>query len=134
MAPWKRTIRWLCYQHLVPIEQLVPDKNIFMWISHTSYVKLSLAVTAILVGGLKCRTQFWKGTTQRSILSGTSSSIRTKRWWNSHWSRWAITDSWEPLVCPLSVNHFIVGASIYGLWLTFWYLQTFLAENDCGWL
>jgi hypothetical protein len=24
-------------------------------------------VAAILVGGLKCRTQFWKGTTQRSF-------------------------------------------------------------------
>ena len=32
-----------------------------------SYVKLSLAVVAILVGGLKCRTQFWKGTTQGSF-------------------------------------------------------------------
>jgi hypothetical protein len=29
--------------------------------------KLSLAVAAILVGGLKCRTQFWKGTTQGSF-------------------------------------------------------------------
>jgi hypothetical protein len=27
-----------------------------------SYVKLSSAVVAILVGGLKCRTQFWKAT------------------------------------------------------------------------
>ena len=32
-----------------------------------SYVKLSLAVVAILVGGLKCRTQFWKGTTPGSF-------------------------------------------------------------------
>ena len=32
-----------------------------------SYVKLSLAVAAILVGGLKCRKQFWKGTTQGSF-------------------------------------------------------------------
>jgi hypothetical protein len=32
-----------------------------------SYVKLSLAVVAILVGDLKCRTQFWKGTTQGSF-------------------------------------------------------------------
>ena len=32
-----------------------------------SYVKLSLAVVAILVGGLKCRKQFWKGTTQGSF-------------------------------------------------------------------
>jgi hypothetical protein len=32
-----------------------------------SYVKLSLAVAAILVGVLKCRTQFWKRTTQESF-------------------------------------------------------------------
>jgi hypothetical protein len=32
-----------------------------------SYVKLSSAVTAILVGGMKCRTQFWKGATQGSF-------------------------------------------------------------------
>jgi hypothetical protein len=32
-----------------------------------SYVKSSSAVAAILVGGLKCRTQFWKGTTQESF-------------------------------------------------------------------
>jgi hypothetical protein len=32
-----------------------------------SYVKLSLAVVAIFVRGLKCRTQFWKGTTQGSF-------------------------------------------------------------------
>jgi hypothetical protein len=31
------------------------------------YVKLSLAVVAILVGGLKCWTQIWKGTTQGSF-------------------------------------------------------------------
>ena len=32
-----------------------------------SYVKLSSAVVAILVGGLKCRTQCWKGATQGSF-------------------------------------------------------------------
>jgi hypothetical protein len=31
------------------------------------YVKFSSAVAAILVGGLKCRTQFWKGTTEGSF-------------------------------------------------------------------
>jgi hypothetical protein len=31
------------------------------------YVKLSSDVVAILVEGLKCRTQFWKGTTQGSF-------------------------------------------------------------------
>ena len=30
-------------------------------------VKLRSAVAAILVGGLKCRTQIWKGTTQGSF-------------------------------------------------------------------
>jgi hypothetical protein len=115
---WKRTIQWLFRQNLVLIEQLVPDKKIFMWISQRvlwlwepswskgrtaghisgrepsndyfikiyfllskwfqtriflwefpigSYVKLSLAAAAILVGGLKCQTQFWKRTTQGSF-------------------------------------------------------------------
>ena len=32
-----------------------------------SFVKLSSALAAILVGGLKCRTHFWKGTTQGSL-------------------------------------------------------------------
>jgi hypothetical protein len=32
-----------------------------------SYVKLSSAVAAILIGVLKCRTQFWKRTTQESF-------------------------------------------------------------------
>jgi hypothetical protein len=31
------------------------------------HVKLSSAVAAILVGGLKCQTQFWKGTTKGSF-------------------------------------------------------------------
>jgi len=42
--------------------------KIFLWeFPIGSYVKLSSAVAAILVGGLKCRTQFWKGTTQGSF-------------------------------------------------------------------
>jgi hypothetical protein len=46
---------------------MVSDKKIFMGISIGSYVKLSWAVAAILIGGLKCRTQLWKGTTQGSF-------------------------------------------------------------------
>ena len=46
---------------------MISDKKIFMGISQGSYVKLSSAVAAILVGGLKCRTQFWKGTTLGSF-------------------------------------------------------------------
>ena len=41
---------------------MVWDKNIFIGIG--SYVKLSSAVAAILVGGLKYWTQIWKGATQ----------------------------------------------------------------------
>jgi hypothetical protein len=40
----------------------------FLWeFSIGAYVKLSSAVAAILVGVLKWRTQFWKGTTQGSF-------------------------------------------------------------------
>jgi hypothetical protein len=40
----------------------------FLWeFSIEFYVKLSLAVVAILVGGMKCQTQFWKGITQESF-------------------------------------------------------------------
>ena len=46
---------------------MVSDKKIFMGISHRSYVKLSSAVVAILVGVLKCQAQFWKRTTQESF-------------------------------------------------------------------
>jgi hypothetical protein len=64
---WKRTIQWLFHQNFILIEQMVSDKKIFMGISHRSYVKLSSAVAAILVCVLKCRTQFWKRTTQESF-------------------------------------------------------------------
>jgi hypothetical protein len=46
---------------------MVSDKK-FLWeFPIGSYVKLSSAVAAILVGGLKCWTRFWKGTTQGSF-------------------------------------------------------------------
>ena len=42
--------------------------KIFLWeFPIGSYVKLGSAVVAILVGGLKCWMQFWKGTTQGSF-------------------------------------------------------------------
>jgi hypothetical protein len=46
---------------------MVSDKKIVMGISIGSYVKLSSAVAAMLVGGLKCLAHFWKGTTQESF-------------------------------------------------------------------
>jgi hypothetical protein len=64
---WKRTIQKLFHQNFVLIEQMVSDRR-FLWeFPIGSYVKLSLAVMAILVGVLKCRTQFWKRTTQESF-------------------------------------------------------------------
>ena len=42
-------------------------KKIFREFPIGSYFKLSSAVAAILVGVLKCRTQFWKRTTQESF-------------------------------------------------------------------
>jgi hypothetical protein len=64
---WKRTIQWLFHQHLVLTEQWFQTRR-FLWeFPIGSYVKLSSAVAAILVGCLKCWTQFWKGTTQGSF-------------------------------------------------------------------
>ena len=64
---WKRTTQGLFHQNFVLIEQMVSDKKIFMEFPIGSYVKLSSAVAAILVGVLKCRTQIWKRTTQESF-------------------------------------------------------------------
>ena len=46
---------------------VVSEKKAFEHFPIGSYVKLSSAVVAILVGVLKCRTQFWKRTTQESF-------------------------------------------------------------------
>jgi hypothetical protein len=65
------------------------------------YVKLTPAVVAILVGGMKCRTHFWKRTTQGScqqieiekrgmkfkkiFSSETTEPISTKLCWDDPW-------------------------------------------------
>ena len=46
---------------------MVSDKKILWAFPIVSYVKLSSAVAVIFVGGLKCWTHFWKGTTQGSF-------------------------------------------------------------------
>jgi UV DNA damage repair endonuclease len=62
---WKTTIQWLFNQNFVLIEL---QTRRFLWeFPIGSYVKLSSAVVAILVGVLKCWTQFWKRTTQESF-------------------------------------------------------------------
>ena len=55
------------HQNFVLIEQMVSDKKKLWEFPIGLYVKLSSAVAAILVGVLKCRTQFWKRTTQESF-------------------------------------------------------------------
>jgi hypothetical protein len=48
--------------------KLLSQSQRFLWeFPIGSYIKLSSAVAAILVGVLKCRTQFWKRTTQESF-------------------------------------------------------------------
>ena len=63
---WKRTIQWLFHQSLVLIELLVPDKMVFMWISHRvlCYTTCKFSCAAILVRGWNHQTQFWKRTIQ----------------------------------------------------------------------
>jgi hypothetical protein len=63
----KRTIQWLLHQNFVLIEQWFQTRR-FLWeFPIGSYVKLSSAAVAILVGVLKCRTQFWKRTAKESF-------------------------------------------------------------------
>jgi UV DNA damage repair endonuclease len=51
----------------VPKFELYKHNDELFNIYYGIYVKLSSAVAAILVGVLKCRTQFWKRTTQESF-------------------------------------------------------------------
>jgi hypothetical protein len=46
---------------------MVSDKKVLWEFPIGSYVKLSSVVASILVGGLKWRSHFWKGTTQGSF-------------------------------------------------------------------
>jgi hypothetical protein len=56
------------FDRLCKLEKRWFQTKRFLWkFPIGSYVKLSSAVTAILVGVLKCRTQFWKRTTQESF-------------------------------------------------------------------
>jgi hypothetical protein len=76
-----------------------------------SYVKLSSAVAAILVGGLKCQTYFWKGTTQGSFqqsLVEIGSVVSHKNLLlRNHWANcnqtlveWSL-DGPLPKLCPV---------------------------------
>jgi hypothetical protein len=67
---------------------------------------LSSAVAAILVGGLKCRTQFWKGTTQgsfqQSLVEIGSNLLLRNHWANCNQTLvvWSL-DGPLPKLCPM---------------------------------
>jgi hypothetical protein len=107
-----------------------------------SYVKLSSAVAAISVGGLKCRIQFWKGTTQGSsqqslvkigsvdseenIFLISSPFFLFLAWWPS-WLKVGITV--HNFGRGLSKDH----STKVWLELTQWFLKrTFLCEFPIG--
>jgi hypothetical protein len=77
----------------------------------------------------------------KTILSGTSNSIRTTLWWNCHWkvlfqncvrqsrspTKMAATVQCCLSLCPFSFGHCVVYPSlIYGFWLPLWYFHTLL--------
>jgi hypothetical protein len=53
-------VEWSLDSSLPNLCPVIPTFN------QDGHIKLSLAVVAISIGGLKCRIQFWKGTTQGS--------------------------------------------------------------------
>jgi len=55
-------------------------------------------------------------------------------WWSSCYSLFSsICNVLQIIVCPFSFSHCVVClSSIYGFWLSLWYLQTLLVdENNC---
>jgi hypothetical protein len=90
------------------IEKRGMNTRRFLWeFPIGSYVKLIAAVTAILVGGLKCRTQFWKGTTQGSFQQslveiGSVVSEEKNHWTNCNQTlvEWSLGGH-LPKLCPM---------------------------------
>jgi hypothetical protein len=63
--PWMVPFRY-CVHHFRPPTKMAATVELNLT-SHRVLCYLSLAVAAILVGGLKCWTRFWKGTIQGSF-------------------------------------------------------------------
>jgi hypothetical protein len=82
---------------------MVSDKKILWEFPIGSCVKLSSAVAVILVGVLKCQTQFWKGTTQgsfqQSLVEIGSAVLEEKNFFN-----------FIPLFSILSLAAILVGS------------------------
>ena len=97
---WKRTIKWLFHQSLVLIELLVPDKMVFMWISHRSYVKLSTAVQPSWSEG---------GTTRHNFGRGPSNGYFIKVWFQL--SNWFQT---RRFVCEFPIGSYFKLSSTVG--------------------
>ena len=97
----KKTIQWLFHQSLVLIELLVPDKMVFMWISHrVLYVKLSSAVQPSWSEG---------GTTRHNFGRGPSNDYFIKVWFQL--SSWFQT---RKLLCEFPIGSYVKLSSAVG--------------------
>ena len=96
---WKRTIQWLFHPSLVLIELLVPDKMVFMWISHRVLFKLSSAVQPYWSEG---------GTTRHNFGIGPSSDYFIKVWFQL--SNWFQTR----FLCEFPIGSYVKPSSAVG--------------------
>ena len=107
-----------------------------------SYVKLSSAVAAILVGVLKCRTQFWKRTTQGSFQQSLVEigSVVSEKIFFLISSPFFLFSAWRPswLEVGITGHNFVRGPSkdyFTKVWLQLaqWFLKRrFLCEFPIG--
>jgi hypothetical protein len=103
-----------------------------------TYVKLSSAVAAILVEGLKCQTQFWKGITQGSFqqsLVEIGSAVSEQKIFLKFHPPFFLFLAWWPswLAVGITGHNFGRGLSkdhSTKVWLQLaqWYLRRFLYE------
>ena len=96
----KRTILWLFHQSLVLIELLIPDKMVFMWISHRVLSKLSSAVQPSWSLG---------GTTRHNFGRGPSNDYFIKVWFQL--SNWFQT---RRRVCEFPIGFYVKLSSAVG--------------------
>ena len=108
-----------------------------------SYGKLSLAVVAILVGGLKCRTQFWKGTTQgtfQQILVQIGSVVSEEKIFLKFHPPFFLFLAWQPSWLEVGITGHKFGkgpskdhSTKVWLQLAMWFLRRrFLCEFPIG--
>ena len=77
-----------------------------------SYVKLSSAMVAILVGGLKWRTHFWKGTTQGSFQQGLveiGSVVSEEKFFKKFHPPFFLFSAWRPSWLEIGITRHTFG-------------------------